>query len=114
MARERWPKALRSSGANQRALRSVSGVFLVVIGAPVRDRQRSSHRPRMFGKPLFVPTARRRRCHRRSQSTCASLVKTDSGTSERSRSENFASAANRNREAAFVTLSFAVQTNVKY
>src|ERR1700735_2581764 len=38
MARERWPKALRSSGANQRALRNVSGVFFfAVIIRPVRD-----------------------------------------------------------------------------
>src|ERR1700732_144363 len=40
MARERWPKARKSSGANQRALRSVSGVFfLSVISIPVPDRQ---------------------------------------------------------------------------
>src|ERR1700723_4011325 len=38
IARERWPKALRSSGANQRALRSVSGLFFFsVILAPVRE-----------------------------------------------------------------------------
>src|SRR5580698_10346246 len=37
MARERWPKARRSSGANQRALRSVFGSFFSVIGAPVRE-----------------------------------------------------------------------------
>src|SRR3984957_13425338 len=37
IARERWPKALRSSGANQRALRSVSGLFfLSVMATPVR------------------------------------------------------------------------------
>src|SRR5215212_10860419 len=32
MMRERWPNPLRSSGANQRALRSASGVFLAVMG----------------------------------------------------------------------------------
>jgi hypothetical protein len=39
MARERWPKARRSSGANQRALRSVSAPFLFfsVMVTPVRD-----------------------------------------------------------------------------
>src|SRR3981081_4555942 len=37
MARERWPKARRSSGANQRALRSVSGFFFAVMATPVRD-----------------------------------------------------------------------------
>src|SRR5713226_9504143 len=31
MARERWPKARRSSGANQRALRSSAGAFFFVI-----------------------------------------------------------------------------------
>src|SRR5579864_3124079 len=45
MARERWPKARRSSGANQRALRSFSGVFLLsVMRPPVRDYRESSHR----------------------------------------------------------------------
>src|SRR6201999_4326636 len=40
IARERWPKARRSSGANQRALRSGSGAFLVlfVMGVPVPQR----------------------------------------------------------------------------
>src|ERR1700730_1164217 len=37
MARERWPKALRSSGANQRALRSVSGLFLFSVMVTPRD-----------------------------------------------------------------------------
>src|SRR5882757_3204471 len=55
MARERWPKARRSSGANQRALRSVSGFFLTVIGTPVRDPLRSSHRQSVRGKPRFDP-----------------------------------------------------------
>src|SRR5262249_59576673 len=36
MARERWPKALRSSGANQRALRSVSGALLRTLFMTVR------------------------------------------------------------------------------
>src|SRR6202790_5054149 len=31
IARERWPNALRSSGANQRALRSDSGLFLLFV-----------------------------------------------------------------------------------
>src|SRR3981081_1654713 len=36
IARERWPKALRSSGANQRALRSWSGLFfLSVMSVPL-------------------------------------------------------------------------------
>src|SRR3954465_10242833 len=34
MIRDRWPKPLRSSGANQRALRSASGVFLRVMAYP--------------------------------------------------------------------------------
>src|SRR5262245_41924870 len=38
MARERWPKARRSSGANQRALRSSAGVFLAaLIACPPTD-----------------------------------------------------------------------------
>src|SRR5271154_178354 len=40
MARDLWPKARRSSGANQRALRRVSGLFrlaLFVIWTPVRE-----------------------------------------------------------------------------
>src|SRR3984893_12843362 len=53
MARERWPKARRSSGANQRALRSVSGFFLFVMMTPVRDLHRSSHRQSLPGKPRF-------------------------------------------------------------
>src|SRR5882757_7388623 len=50
IARERWPKALRSSGANQRALRSVSGLFfLSVMATPVRD---PAHGPEKWG-PVF-------------------------------------------------------------
>src|ERR1700726_4644650 len=62
MARERWPKALRSSGANQRALRSVCGVFLVVfsvIGTPVGDLFWSSHRRSLRSKPRLGNTAAR-------------------------------------------------------
>src|SRR5579872_3234065 len=40
MARERWPKDLRSSGANQRALRSSSGFFLSAMVTPVRSFDR--------------------------------------------------------------------------
>src|SRR5690242_9634893 len=42
MARERWPKARKSSGANQRALRSICGVVLwtfdVMLGTCLERR----------------------------------------------------------------------------
>src|SRR6202035_1064003 len=59
MARDLWPKARRSSGANQRALRSVSGLFFSRIATPVRDPFKgSSHRPSPRGKPRVRGIAR--------------------------------------------------------
>src|SRR5579864_2241108 len=56
MARERWPKARRSSGANQRALRSDSALFLwfSAMATPVRDLS-SSH---LTGNPCRASPAR--------------------------------------------------------
>src|ERR1700760_207778 len=57
MARERWPKARRSSGANQRALRSVSGdflVLLVILTTPERPIGVISHAVRRGQVPAYA------------------------------------------------------------